>query len=64
MGQVLSSTRGPKRGGLLCSFRGELGPHLAQCGLGRDLSTKWHLNASSRLATTDIGRKLGKAVPF
>ena len=32
---------------------GELSPHLAQCGLGRDL------DPLSRLATMDIGRKLG-----
>jgi len=25
----------PKRGGLLCPFRRELGPHLVPCGLGR-----------------------------
>ena len=54
-------------------------PHVAQCGLGRDLPpyqlgmevglgpghivplgiTKWHLDASSRLATIEMGRKLG-----
>jgi len=27
----------PKRGGLLCPFRGELGPRLTQCGLGGGL---------------------------
>jgi len=27
------------------------------------LRTKWHLNPSSRLATTDMGQKLGAAVP-
>ena len=47
---------------------GELGPHLAQCGLGPGLSpyqlTKWHLNPSSRLATIDMGRKLGGCAPF
>jgi len=40
---------------------GELGPHLTQRRLGRDY--KWHLNSSSSLATTDMGRKLG-AVPL
>ena len=109
MGDRGHNTHGPKRGGagLLCPFRGELGPHLAQCGLGRGLllyqltssfiqsfrhnkhrpkngwglchcfwrswvpiehkvawaeaylHAKWHLSPSSRLATTDIGRKLG-----
>ena len=28
---------GPKRGGLLCPFCGQLGPRLTQCGLGRGL---------------------------
>jgi len=28
-----------------------------------NLHTKWHLDPSSRLATTDMGRKLGTAVP-
>ena len=28
------------------------------------LRTKWHLGLSSRLATADIGQKLGGAVPF
>jgi len=40
---------------------GELGPYLTQCGL----RTKSHVDPSSRLATTDMGRKLdgeGKAV--
>jgi len=36
-----------------------VGPHLTQCLLGRGLlPTKWHLDSSSRLATTDMGRKL------
>jgi len=39
---------------------GDLGPHLTQCRLGRGLSLyKWHLDPSSRLATTDIIRKVG-----
>jgi len=28
------------------------------------LRTQWHIDPSSRLATTDIGRKLGRAVPL
>jgi len=37
-------------GGVLL-FKGELGPHVTQCGLGRGLpSTKWHLDPCSRLA--------------
>jgi len=36
MGDHGHNRHGPKRG-LLCSFRGELGPRLIQCGLGRGL---------------------------
>jgi len=44
--------------------RGELGPHLTQCGVGRGLlRAKWRLHLSSCLATIDMGRKLG-AVAF
>jgi len=44
---------------------GALGPHLTHCCLGRGLArTKWHLDPSSRLATTDMGRKLGWLCPF
>jgi len=46
--------------GALCPFRSELGPRLIQCGLGRGLlRTKWRLHPSSRLATINIGQKLG-----
>jgi len=46
-----------------------MGPHLTQNGLGRArptfvIRTKWHLDQSSRLATIDMGRKLGAAVPL
>ena len=37
MGDRGHNLHGPKRGGLLCPFRGELGPRLIQCGLGRGL---------------------------
>jgi len=42
---------------------GELGPHLTRRRLGRGLyfPTKWHLDPFSRLATTDMARKLGRA---
>jgi len=56
----------PKIGGLCHVWgRGELGPNLTQCCLGRGLylRTKWHLDTSSHLVTTDIGRKLG-VVPY
>ena len=37
MGDRGNNRRGPKRWGLLCPFRAELGPRLIQCGLGRCL---------------------------
>jgi len=42
-----------------------MGPHQTQCRLGRGLylSAKWHLDPSSHLATTDMGRK-SVAVPL
>ena len=50
--------------GLLCPFLGALGPHLTQYCLGQGLPpTQWHLDPWSRLATIDMGRKLG-AVPL
>jgi len=43
---------GRKLGGLYVPlWGGELGPHLTQCGQGRDLSVKFHLDPSNRLAT-------------
>jgi len=48
----------------LCPLWGELDPHVTQCGLGRGLpSYQGHLDPSSSLATTDMGRKFG-AVPL
>jgi len=45
-----------------------MGPHLTQSRLGRAaeayLPTKWHLDASSRLAIIEMGRKLGAPPPF
>jgi len=40
---------------------GGAGSRLTQCPLGRGLPpyTMWHLDPSSHLATTDMGRKLG-----
>jgi len=37
MGYRGHNRHGPKRGGLLCPFRGELCPRLTQCGLGQGL---------------------------
>jgi len=47
-------------------FGVELGPHVTQCCPADAYHrTKWHLDPSSRLATTNMGRKLGGAVlPF
>jgi len=60
MGDRGHNRHGPKRGGLLYPFRAKLGPCLIQCGLGRGLHrTKWRLHPSSRLATIDMGQKLG-----
>jgi len=61
MGDHLATTdTGRKLGEGLCSFWGQLGPHLTQCRPAEAyLRTKWHLDQSSRLATTDMGRKLG-----
>jgi len=46
----------------LCPFLGreELGVYCVEAYL----HTKWHLHPSSRLATTDMGRKLGVLPPF
>jgi len=47
-----------------CDFfwgEGKLGPHLTQSRLAETyLHTKWHLDASSRLATIEMGRNLGE----
>jgi len=55
-----------ENGGGLCPFRrGELGPHLTQCRIDRGLPhTKWHLDPCSRLATINVGRKLGAPLLF
>jgi len=54
-----------KLGGLLCPFRGELGPRLIQCCLAEIyFPTKWRLHPSSRLVTIDMSRKLGGSATF
>jgi len=58
---------GRKLGGGLCLFsEGELGPNASNTVVWAEafLHTKWHLNPSSRLGTTDIGRKLGVCAPL
>jgi len=62
MGDRGHNRHGPKRGGgaAVPLSWGELGPHLAQCGWAQTyLHAKWHLDPSSRLATTGMSRKLG-----
>ena len=60
--RVATIDMGPKEGAAVPLFWRELCaavPHLTQCGLGRGLPrTKWHLDPSSRLATTDMGLSL------
>jgi len=53
MGDRGHNRHGPKRGGVLCPFRGALGTRLIQCGLrgGLYFRSKWRLHPSSRLAT-------------
>jgi len=57
-----------RAGALLCPFSGEGGgarPHLTQCRLVEAyLPTKWHLDPSSNLAATDMGRKLAGSAPL
>ena len=45
---------------------GELGPHVAQCGLGRGLPPYQvtYLDPSSRLTTIDMGRNWGRLCPL
>ena len=51
---------GPKIGGLLCPFRGswDLVKYIV-AWTEVYFRTKWRLHPSSRLATTDMGQKLG-----
>jgi len=58
---------GGNMGGVAVPLSGgeEMGPHLTQCGWAETyLRTKRHLDSSSRLATTDMGRNLGAALPL
>jgi len=60
MGDRGHNRHGPKGGGVLCPFRAELGPRLIQRGLAEVyFRTKWRLHPSSRLATINMGQKLG-----
>jgi len=54
---------GPKFGGAVPFFWGSWGPIEHKVAWAEAPVTKWHLSPSSRLAITDIGRKL-RAVPL
>jgi len=50
---------------MLCPLLGELDPHLKTIAWAEAyLHTKWHLDPSSRLTTTNMGRKLGDLCPL
>jgi len=56
---------GRKLGAVPVLGGGELGPHVTQCGLGQGyLGTKWHLDPSSRLATTHRPKLGGGCAPW
>jgi len=57
--------RGPKSGGAVLPFYGGAGSHLTHVAWAEAYHcTQWHHDPSSRFATTDMGRKLGGAVPL
>jgi len=65
MGDRGHNRHGPKRWGLLCPFRAELGPRLIQCGLGRGLLP--HQVASSSIQSFGHNghwTKIGGLCPF
>ena len=60
MGDRGHNRHGPKIGAVPVFGVGKVDLHVTQCGLGRGLPpSKWYLDPSSRLATTDMYRKLG-----
>jgi len=60
MGDHLVTTDMVRKGGATVAVSPVLGPHLTQCGLAEAyLRTKWHLDPSSPLATSYMGRKFG-----
>jgi len=68
MGNCLATIHVVWKLGLLCLFpwRGELCSHLTQYNMSWVKAyrhTKWHLDSSSHLVTSDMGQKLG-AVPL
>jgi len=63
MGDRGHNRHGPKKRGEVCPFRGELGPHPIQCGLGRGL-LQYEVASSSiqpfgHIRHGDMGQKLG-----
>jgi len=67
MGDRGHNRQGRKEAGAAVPLSGGscMGLRLTQCGLGRGLlRTKWRFYPSSRLATIDMGRMLGGAVPL
>jgi len=61
MGDRFATIDMGRKVGDVVPFWEELGPHLTQCGMGRGLTPytkwhRWHLDPSSHLATTDMGR--------
>jgi len=67
MGDRLATVdMGRKEGGCCAPFReGEFGPIYYNVAWAEAyLRTKWHLDSSSRLAATDMGRKLGATMPL
>jgi len=64
MGDRLSTIdMGENLGGGLCAFWDGV-PCNNAAGDEAYFCTKWHLDSSSRLATTNMGRKLGAVPPF
>jgi len=56
---------GRELGAVVPLMRAELGSHVTQCAWAEAyLSTKWHLDPSSRFATIDMGQKVGADVPL
>jgi len=65
MGDRLATIDMDQKVGAVPLSRRELGPPSNNAAWTEAyLRTKWHLDSSSRLATTDMGRKLGCCAPL
>jgi len=65
MGDLATIDMGRKEGEVLCPFRGELDPHLTQCGLGQGLLPYQVASSSIEPFGHNVhGPKLGGDVPF